>query len=83
MSQNLLHTIRDAASAYVLGTIDAEALEETLAKLAIPVSEGNDPSTQDLHALIWLLLSEYDLGHRDEASLRRSLQQAIPARRAS
>ena len=83
MSTNLLHELQDAASAYVRGTIDAEALENTLADLAIPVSESDDAGVQALHGLMWRLLSEYDLGDRDEASLRRSLQEGDPARRAS
>jgi hypothetical protein len=82
MSQQVVRQLEDAASAYVSGSIDAATLEGRLADLANAVAE-NDEDESALHSLMWLLLSEYDLGHRDEASLRRSLQEAISTRRAS
>jgi hypothetical protein len=81
MSQQVVRQLQDAAAAYVSGSIDAATLEGRLADLALDVSEHDDDENA-LHSLMWLLLSEYDRGHRDEASLRRSLQDAISTRRA-
>jgi hypothetical protein len=61
---------------YANQTIDLAALVDGMSGLAISISESDD-ETRSLAGLVWRLISEYDLGHRTEAGVRRGIQAAL------
>jgi len=82
---HLAEELRDRVRAYVDGRSSLADLRGWLADHVQDVADTRDPELNELDGQAWILISEHDYGHRDEASikaaLRRSLQ-AHPAARA-
>jgi hypothetical protein len=58
-------------------------LYDWVGEVAARIDRAGDESAKRLLAGMWMVLSEYSAGHRDEASVRLELQRLLPAQWAS
>ncbi len=70
-------------SSYLDETISLDQIYDWLAENAQTLSDDDAPEVRRLYGRMWTLLSEYDSGHRSEASLRAELSQCLAALRLS
>lgn len=70
---DLYHLLRK----YANEAIDLATLVDELSALAIPISKADDSEARSLAGLAWRLVSEYDLGHRTEPSVRSAIRAAL------
>lgn len=74
---DLALALRDQISSYVDGRSTLPALRSWLADHVQRIADSGDPDIDALDGLAWVLLSEFDYGHRDEGSIRAELRRAL------
>lgn len=70
---DLAQQLKNRIAGYLFGELSLDDLRDWLGDHVQDVHDSSDESLQDLDAKVWGLLSEWDLGHRDDASLRGGL----------
>ena len=65
--------------AYVDGTAVLDHVHEWLIDHVQVVADSSDQKLQELDARAWMLISEWDLGHRTEESVRQEIAEALRA----
>lgn len=78
----LIREVQDVVSAYVCGKTSLEDVRDWLGRHVQAVADQGDTSLAGLYGEAWLLISEYDLGHRSEDSVRTELKRAISPMRS-
>ncbi len=74
---NLTHALQDMLSAYLEGRMTLEQLRLWLAERVQVLADAGDSEATRLADQVWILLSEFDYGHRDEADVRAELQREL------
>jgi hypothetical protein len=75
--------IQRQIEAYLGEIRSIEDLYDWVGEVAARIDRAGDDSARRLLAGMWMVLSEYSAGHRDEASVRLELQKLLPAQRVS
>ena len=65
--------LQEKIRSYVEGHLDQADLRLWLGDHAQEIASSGDAELDDLDGLVWVLVSELDLGHRDEESVRAEL----------
>ncbi len=76
---NLTHELQDVLTAYLDGRMPLEQLRLWLAAHVQALADAGDPEATRLADQVWIVLSELDYGHRDEAEVRAELQRELAA----
>jgi hypothetical protein len=76
----LTHELEALAKSYLEGRTAVEDLRHWLVEHAQGVVDAADPRLDDLDGELWLLISEWDRGDRDEASVRDDLASFLRER---
>lgn len=74
---NLTHALQDMLSAYLDGRMTLEQLRLWLAEHVQELPDAEDPEATRLADQVWILLSEFDYGHREEEDVRAELQREL------
>ncbi len=74
---DLTQALREQVRSYVDGRSSIAALRGWLGDHVQEIADSGDPHANALDGLAWILISELDYGHRDEASIRVELQHAL------
>lgn len=69
--------LRQTVTAYVRGEATIFALHDWLARHVQALADSPDAAARALDGLAWLLISEWSIGDRDEADVRRELADAL------
>lgn len=69
--------LRAAVRRFVAGRDTIAALHDWLAAHVQALADSTDAAARSLDGLAWLLISEWSIGDRDEASVRRELAEAL------
>jgi hypothetical protein len=76
---DLARDLREQTRSYVEGRTSQATLREWLEDRVQMIADADDSELRDLDGQLWTLISEHDLGHRDEVELRSLLAQVISA----
>ena len=74
---HLREMLREQARAYVECRSPLAELRSWLADHVQEIADAHDTALDELDGRLWSLISEFDLGHRDEASIRAELSKAL------
>lgn len=74
---NLTHELQDVLTAYLDGRMTLEQLRMWLAERVQLLADAGDASATHLADQVWIVLSEFDYGHRDEAEVRAELGREL------
>lgn len=70
---NLAQQLQARVRAYVEGQATLTDVRAWLAEHAQAIADAGDAALNELDGRAWILISEYDYGHRDEVGLRTAL----------
>ncbi len=77
---NLARELRTLVTAYVEGESALGELRDWLAAHVAAIDEGDDTVVRDLADRVWILIAEFDYGHRDEDGIREALADLLGKR---
>ena len=74
---NLAQELRDQIARYVSGNGSLAELRAWLADHVQQIADSNAPSLNELDGKAWILISEYDYGHRNADDLRKAFSALL------
>jgi hypothetical protein len=74
---DLAQEFRDQIRSYIEGGCSLGELREWLVLHTQGIADGGDTELNELDGRAWILVSEYDYGHRDEQGLRSELRRLL------
>lgn len=78
---NLAQMLREEIKSYVEGRHNLNVLRAWLADHVQEIADSDDPEVDRLDGRTWILISEFDYGHREESDVRTALAAAINVQR--
>ena len=72
-----LQELRDRIQAYVAGQNSLDDLRDWLAEFAQDVADSDDAEVRELSGEAWVLMSEFDRGHRADDAVRHALAEYL------